>query len=84
MSKKMVTKSVGSNQEHGVAASSVLRPDERVIKCGKMIQAALEECGCQLYTALKVGNAESPLLEIGGFPIVVKITTNDTPTNGSR
>ncbi len=42
-----------------------------------MFTAALEECGCVVYTALKVGNAESLLLEVGGFPIVVKIACDD-------
>lgn len=62
-----------------------LTPDERVMKCAKMFQAALQECDCQIFTALKVGNAESPLVEIGGFPIVVKIAPNDpkaTPREG--
>ncbi len=65
--------------------SKELTPEERVMKCAKLVEAALTECGCQMYTALKVGNAESILVEIGGFPIVVKITANDkTTSNGDR
>ncbi len=50
-----------------------LTANVRVQKCGEMIQKALEECGCRMYTALKIGSAEAPLIEIGGLPIVVKV-----------
>ncbi len=53
-------------------------PEERVRKCAELFQAALKETGCQVYTALRVGNAETPLVEIAGLPIVVKIATDDT------
>lgn len=59
-----------------------LTPEDRVKKCAELFQAALKETGCQVYTALKVGNAESPLNEVAGFPIVVKIATNDTKAAG--
>ena len=54
--------------------------DERLQKCAEMVQAALIECNCRMYTALKIGNAEAPLTEIGGLPIVVKIASNDSQT----
>lgn len=50
--------------------------EERLRKCAEAIQQALTEYHCQMYTALKVGNAESPLLEVGGFPVVVKIAND--------
>jgi hypothetical protein len=50
-----------------------LTPEERIKKCGEMISQALTECECGMFTALKVGNAEIPLIEIAGFPIVVKV-----------
>ncbi len=52
-----------------------LTPDERVKKCGAEIRAALEKYNCQMYAALKIGNAEAPLLEVGGLPIVVKVAS---------
>lgn len=55
-------------------------PEDRVRKCADLFAKALKETRCQLYTALKVGNAEPPLLEVGGFPIVVKIATDDSQT----
>ena len=53
--------------------SKELTADERVVKCGAEIQRALERHGCQIYAALKIGNADTPLLEIGGLPVVVKV-----------
>jgi hypothetical protein len=85
MPKKMDTKSVGSDKELGVTKDAVLRPEERVQKCGEIIHAALKENGCQLFAALKIGNAESVLVEIGGLPIVVKLgIVNDSSANGTR
>lgn len=65
----MVMKTVKTNK---------LSPDERVIKCGEDIQVALTKYGCQMFTALRIGNADAPLIEIGGLPIVVKVTANDS------
>ncbi len=64
-----------------------MTPEERVKKCDAMFTAALEECGCVVYTALRVGKAESPLSEIAGLEIVIKImaVTDDQkaqPTEG--
>lgn len=51
-----------------------------VTACAQAIEKALALYDCVMYTALKVGNAESPLMEISGFPIVVKIAKkDDTP-----
>ncbi len=50
-----------------------LSPDERVKKCGEAFQAAMKEYGCQVYPALKIGNAVTPLLEIGGLRIEVQV-----------
>ena len=58
--------------------------DERVRKCGEAIAKALSEHGCQMYTALRIGNAEAPLVEIGGLPIVVKIGANDSSFKSER
>lgn len=54
-----------------------LTPEERVVKCASLVEAALNECGCRMYTALKVGHADSPLGEVGGFPVTIKIAIND-------
>ena len=57
-----------------------LTPEERVRKVAEIFQQACVQYDCQVYTALKVGNADTPLNEIAGFPIVVKIATNDSQT----
>lgn len=55
-------------------------PEERVRKCGEAFQRAMEEYGCRMYTALKLGNVAVPLREIAGFELVTRLTTNDPPT----
>ena len=55
-------------------------PEERLNECALAIQQVLKEHKCQMYTALKVGNAETPLVEIAGFPIIVKLASNATET----
>jgi hypothetical protein len=53
-----------------------LTADHRVLKCGEEIKAALDKYNCRIFTALRIGNAESPLMEIGGLPIVIKVSAN--------
>ncbi len=53
--------------------TKALTDQERLQKCGQQIQQALAENGCDLFAALKVGTAESPILDICGFPIVIKV-----------
>jgi len=75
---------MGNGKALNVTKAKVLRPDlnghspdDRIVKCAEEIQQALVTYDCQMYTALRIGNAEAPLMEIGGLPIVVKVACRD-------
>ncbi len=54
-----------------------LTTEERVKKCGEAFQTAMQEYGCVVYAALQIGNADPPLLEVAGLPVVVKLACDD-------
>jgi hypothetical protein len=58
-------------------------PEVRLARCSEKLQRALVEENCQLFTALKVGNAETPLGEVAGFPILIKLACNDSQTRSN-